>query len=225
MIILQALNIFKSYTDTQKRVEVLKGISLEVFSSETVAIIGPSGAGKSTLLHVLGGLDHPDKGSVVLNGQEMYRLNDAERARVRNHEIGFVFQFYHLLPELNALENVMLPLFISRTNRLKWGEMRKNAENALHRVGLVDRLDHKPNQLSGGEQQRVAIARSLINDPQVLLCDEPTGNLDSRTGEAVIEVLLSLKEDKQRTLVIVTHDDNIARRCGRTVHIKDGVLG
>ena len=222
MLILRAENIYKSYTDTQKRVDVLKGIDLDMREGESVAIVGPSGAGKSTLLHVLGGLDVPDKGAVLLNGQDLYAMGDAERARMRNKGLGFVFQFYHLLPEFTALENVLLPVFVNEGH----GQMRlfeEKGREALARVGLSDRAGHKPGQLSGGEQQRVAIARALMNAPKVLLCDEPTGNLDSASGASVIELILGLHAGGQ-AIVIVTHDEAVAARCGRTVHIKDGVL-
>jgi lipoprotein-releasing system ATP-binding protein len=221
-MVLKAENIYKSYTDTQKRVDVLKGIDLDVCEGESVAIVGPSGAGKSTLLHVLGGLDVPDKGAVLLNGQDLYAMGDVERARVRNRGLGFVFQFYHLLPEFTALENVLLPVFVNEGR----GQMRlfeDKGREALVRVGLSDRAGHKPGQLSGGEQQRVAIARALMNAPKVLLCDEPTGNLDSASGAAVIELILGLHADGQ-AVVIVTHDEAVAARCGRIVRIKDGVL-
>ncbi len=224
MVILKAQNITKSYTDTQKRVDVLKGIDLEVASGETVAIVGPSGAGKSTLLHILGGLDGPDKGHVLFGDRDLYAMNDFARSGVRNVDIGFVFQFYHLLPELNALENVLLPVFIGARGRISMSDMRSRANLALERVGLASRLDHKPNQLSGGEQQRVAIARALLNEPKVVFCDEPTGNLDSRTGEDVINLLLTFCREKGRALVMVTHDEMIARRLSRTVHMKDGLL-
>jgi predicted ABC-type transport system involved in lysophospholipase L1 biosynthesis ATPase subunit len=224
MPVLIAQNLTKSYTDTQKRVEVLKGISFEVSAGEAVAVVGPSGAGKSTLLHILGGLDKPDQGQVLLDSRDIYAMNDVTRAGVRNADIGFVFQFYHLLPELNALENVMLPVFIGSRGRISMKEIHARSKAALDRVGLGPRLDHKPNQLSGGEQQRVAIARALLNEPKLVFCDEPTGNLDSKTGEEVIALLLSLSREKGRTLVMVTHDEGIARRCSRTVHMKDGLL-
>jgi lipoprotein-releasing system ATP-binding protein len=223
--ILKAEKVFKSYTDTQKRVEVLKGIDIEVSAGESVAVVGPSGAGKSTLLHILGGLDEPDQGRVLLDDRDVYAMNDVTRAGVRSVNIGFVFQFYHLLPELNALENVMLPVFVSTRGRVPMAEMRSRARVALERVGLGARLDHKPSQLSGGEQQRVAISRALVNEPKLLLCDEPTGNLDSKTGGEVISLLLGISQEKGRTLVIVTHDEGIATRCSRTIHMKDGLLG
>ena len=206
--------------------DVLKGIDLDVREGESVAIIGPSGAGKSTLLHVLGGLDIPDQGTVLLNGQDLYATGDAGRSRMRNTGVGFVFQFYHLLPEFTALENVLLPVFVREGS----GSMRsfeQKGREALQRVGLADRAAHKPSQLSGGEQQRVAVARALMNAPRVLLCDEPTGNLDSASGAAVIELILGLQGSSQRegqAVVIVTHDEAVASRCGRIVHIKDGAL-
>ncbi len=221
-MLLKAENIYKSYTDTQKRVDVLKGIDLDVNEGESVAIVGPSGAGKSTLLHVLGGLDVPDKGAVLLNGQDLYAMGDVQRARVRNKGLGFVFQFYHLLPEFTALENVLLPVFVHEGH----GQMRRfedKGREALGRVGLSDRAAHKPRQLSGGEQQRVAIARALMNAPKVLLCDEPTGNLDSASGASVIELILGLHAGGQ-AIVIVSHDEAVAARCGRIVHIRDGAL-
>jgi ABC-type lipoprotein export system ATPase subunit len=223
--VLQVSNIFRSYTDTQKRVDVLKGVSLDVSAGETVAVVGPSGAGKSTLLHIIGGLDRPDEGRVVFSGRDLYRLSDAERSGVRNAAIGFVFQFYHLLPDLTALENVMLPLMVGGNLGSRTRVIEERAAKRLEEVGLGGRMDHKPNQLSGGEQQRAAVARALINDPALLLCDEPTGNLDSLSGNAVIELLFSLNVREKRTLVIVTHDENLARRASRLVHIKDGVLG
>lgn len=217
-------NISKSYTDTQKRVDVLKGVSLTVNAGETLAVVGPSGAGKSTLLHIIGGLDRPDEGKVILNGQDLYKLSDGDRSGARNATIGFVFQFYHLLGDFTALENVMLPLMVGGNLGTATADIRKKAAQGLDDVGLGDRLDHKPNQLSGGEQQRVAVARALINGPALLLCDEPTGNLDSLSGNAVIDLLFTLNARDKRTLIIVTHDETLARRAARTVRIKDGSL-
>ncbi len=222
MTLLKAENIHKAYTDTQKRVEVLKGIDLEVREGESVAVIGPSGAGKSTLLHALGGLDIPDQGRVFLNGKDIYAMDDARRSAVRNAAIGFVFQFYHLLPGFTALENVLLPLFVRERSGAP-GRFAAEGRAALERVGLGERAGHKPDQLSGGEQQRVAIARALMNRPKVLLCDEPTGNLDSESGAVVIELILGLHAAGQ-AIVIVTHDEEVAARCGRIVHIRDGAL-
>ena len=221
-MLLKAENIFKAYADTQRRVEVLKGIDLEVKQGESVAIVGPSGAGKSTLLHVLGGLDVPDQGVVLLGGRDFYAMDDAHRSSTRNAMVGFVFQFYHLLPEFTALENVLLPAFVQGGHG-GMKELEATARTSLARVGLEARATHKPHQLSGGEQQRVAMARALVNKPKVLLCDEPTGNLDSASGAAVIDLILGMHAQGQ-AIVIVTHDEMVAARCGRIVHIKDGVL-
>jgi lipoprotein-releasing system ATP-binding protein len=224
-MLLRVQNIHKAYTDTQKRVEVLRGIDLEAAEGTSLAIVGPSGAGKSTLLHVLGGLDAPDRGKVFLDGQDIYALDDVRRAAIRNAGIGLVFQFYHLLPEFTALENVFMPALV-RGGKGGMRSMRRLEEEgcaALGRVGLGARASHKPHQLSGGEQQRVAIARALINGPKVLLCDEPTGNLDSASGAAVIELILGLHAGGQ-AIIIVTHDEAVAARCLRIVHMKDGAL-
>ncbi len=217
-------NVTRSYTDTQKRVDVLKDVSLAVSAGETLAVVGPSGAGKSTLLHIMGGLDRPDGGTVALNGKDLYRLSDSDRSRLRNSTIGFVFQFYHLLGDLTALENVMLPLMVGGDLGSRTRAIEAKAVKRLEEVGLGGRLDHKPNQLSGGEQQRVAVARALINDPALLLCDEPTGNLDSASGNAVIDCLFSLNARENRTLIIVTHDPTVAAQTQRTIHLRDGLI-
>lgn len=222
-VILEASNINKSYFRTNNALHVLKGIDLKIGEGEIVSVVGPSGAGKSTLLHVLGGLDRPDQGTVHLEGENIYDLKDAARAKIRNSKVGFVFQFYHLLPEFTALENVLLPAMI---------QMRKGAKkqfegqglDILDKVGLKERVHHKPYQLSGGEQQRVAIARALINKPRIVFCDEPTGNLDSESGEGIIHLLMDLNKKNNQTLVIVTHDEHIAERSNRTIHIRDGEL-
>ncbi len=224
MIILKAEQIYKSYTDTRRRVEVIKGLDLEVAEGETVAIVGPSGAGKSTLLHVLGGIDVPDKGRVFLEGKDLYQMNDRDRSGVRNRDIGFVFQFYHLLPELSAIDNVLLPVFIKKNDSRRTPEMLEAGVAALKDVGLVNRMEHKPYQLSGGEQQRVAIARALMNRPRLVLCDEPTGNLDSATGGSIIELLMALNKKMGQAFVIVTHDEAVAVRCRKAIHMRDGVL-
>ncbi len=224
MIILKAEQIYKSYTDTQRRVEVIKGLDLEVAQGETVAIVGPSGAGKSTLLHVLGGIDVPDKGKVFLDGKDLYQMSDRDRSGVRNRDIGFVFQFYHLLPELSAIDNVLLPVFIKKNDSRRTPEMLEAGVAALKDVGLVNRMEHKPHQLSGGEQQRVAIARALMNRPRLVLCDEPTGNLDSATGGSIIELLMALNKKMGQAFVIVTHDEAVAGRCRKIIHMRDGVL-
>ncbi len=222
-MILTARNIHKRYQQGTSDLHILKGIDLDIQEGDVASIVGPSGAGKSTLLHILGGLDTPTDGTVILNGKDVYALNDADRARLRNSQIGFVFQFYHLLPELNALENVTLPaMILNRTKGLK--ELESRGAELLEKVGLKSRMTHRANELSGGEQQRVAIARALINSPKVVLCDEPTGNLDSKSGEAIIEILLNLNKTERQTLVLVTHDEKVARKSHKTIQIIDGKL-
>lgn len=223
-MILKLEKIYKSYLDTQRKVDVIKGLNLEILKGETVAIVGPSGAGKSTLLHVIGGIDAPQKGKVLLDGKDLYKMSDQDRSGVRNKDIGFVFQFYHLLPELSAIENILLPVFIKQKDSRRTPELWEQGVAALKEVGLVNRMEHKPNQLSGGEQQRVAIARALMNRPRLVLCDEPTGNLDSTTGEAIIDLLMALNEKMQQAFIIVTHDEDVARRCDRMIHMRDGIL-
>ncbi|MDP2942771.1 MAG: ABC transporter ATP-binding protein [Candidatus Omnitrophota bacterium] len=216
---IEAKGLRKSYINGAKRLEVLKGVDLRAERAQVTAILGPSGAGKSTLLHLLGGLDSPSAGGVFIDGINIYSLSDRERARLRNRKVGFVFQFYHLLPEFSALENVILPLWIRGDNGK---DAQKKGTDVLNVVGLGERLNHRPSQLSGGEQQRVAIARALINDPEVLLCDEPTGNLDSETGKNIIELLWDLNVRRKTTLIIVTHDAEIAKAAQKILHIKDG---
>jgi lipoprotein-releasing system ATP-binding protein len=221
-MILSAKNIHKRYKQGASDLHILKGIDLDIQEGDVAAIVGPSGAGKSTLLHILGGLDKPTDGQVVLGGKDVYALNDAERARLRNTQIGFVFQFYHLLPELNALENIILPaMILNSSSKLA---LKARGEELLDKVGLKARMTHRPNELSGGEQQRVAIARALINSPKVVLCDEPTGNLDSKSGDAIIEILLNLNKIERQTLVMVTHDEKVARKSHKTIQIIDGKL-
>ena len=222
-IILKAQNVRKVYTSGAKEVRAVDGVSLEVKKAKATAIVGPSGAGKSTLLHLLGGLDVPTSGAVLFGGVNIYRQSDRERARIRNRKIGFVFQFYHLLPEFTALENVMLPALIKKPEtRSQSTDLLERARDVLKVVGLEDRISHKPSELSGGEAQRVAIARALINDPEILLCDEPTGNLDSKTSESIYELLFGLKSKSSMALVIVTHDERISQRTDETIRIKDG---
>jgi lipoprotein-releasing system ATP-binding protein len=218
---LRAQNLYKTYKSGKIGLEVLKGINLEVREAEALCIIGPSGAGKSTLLHLLGGLDTPSRGTVFFEGQDLYRISQAQRAKIRNERIGFVFQFYHLLPEFSALENVMLPALIDSAAFFK---AKEKAKNLLQRLGLESRIHHKPSQLSGGEQQRVAIARTLINDPDIIFCDEPTGNLDSQRGEQIVELLRDLNRYQGKTLVIVSHEEKIAQMANRIIHIRDGKL-
>ncbi len=218
---LEAKNLHKIYKNGLKPLHVLKGIDLKVQKGEVLAVFGPSGAGKSTLLHLLGGLDSPTKGEVFIDGVNIYSMSDYERAQLRNRKIGFVFQFYHLLPEFDALENVMLPLLINAENG-NFRNSRKKAVEILNAVGLGERMHHRPSQLSGGEQQRVAIARSLVNDPEILLCDEPTGNLDSETGRGVLDLLWNLNRVRKMTLIIVTHEAEITKAAGRVLHVRDG---
>ncbi len=218
---LRAQDLHKVYQDGKINLEVLKGINLEVNKAEILCIIGPSGAGKSTLLHLLGGLDRPSRGRVLFEGEDLYTLRPEQRARIRNKRIGFVFQFYHLLPEFSALENVFLPVLI---NAGLPATARQKAKDALELVGLGLRLKHKPTQLSGGEQQRVAIARALINNPDIIFCDEPTGNLDSERGDEIVQLLQGLNQEQQKTLVIVSHEEKIAKLADRIVHIRDGKL-
>ncbi len=216
-------NLSKSYSNGLKEVLAVSDISIGIGSGEAIAIVGPSGAGKSTFLHLLGGLDAPTAGSVFLDGVDIYALSDSERARMRNQKIGFVFQFYHLLSEFTALENVMLAgLIRARIPDGTSRNMKERAKELLREVDLASRMTHRPGELSGGECQRVAIARALINEPEILLCDEPTGNLDSKTSESIYDLLFNLRAKSNMTVVIVTHDENMSRRSTRTIHIKDG---
>ena len=201
-----------------RRIEVLRGISVDVAQGEIIFICGASGAGKTTLLYTLAGLERPESGTVEFEGRNLYNGSSSSQARFRNKKMGFVFQGYFLLPELTALENVSLPGMIGRSST------RNAAEESLAAVALADRLQHLPAELSGGEQQRVAIARALVNDPEIIFADEPTGNLDSETGAAIVDLLLSLARDRKKSLVIVTHDTSLATRGDRELHIKDGRL-
>ncbi len=223
-VILKAENVHKSYRMGVTRVVVLKGVDLAVREGEFVAIVGASGSGKSTLLHLLGGLDRPDKGTIQFQGRDVNRMGARELNRYRNERVGFVFQFYHLLDELNVLENVILPAMISRSV-LGWLVSRhkahKRGEALLDQLGLRERARHKPYQLSGGERQRVAIGRALMNEPKLLLADEPTGNLDSATGSGILNVLETLNRAGQ-TIVLVTHDERVARRAQRIITLVDG---
>ena len=222
---LRAESIHKIYKDGKRELHVLKGVSMELRKDDVIAIVGPSGAGKSTLLHILGGIDKPSSGKVFLDSSDFYSLDDIKRAKFRNQKIGFVFQFYHLLPDFTALENVMLPALIKmRESGGKKQEVKNRAEILLEDVGLGKRMHHRPSELSGGEQQRVAIARALVNNPKALLCDEPTGNLDSEMGLEILNILFNLNKKNKTAIVIVTHDKEIARRANRIVEMKDGVL-
>lgn len=217
--LIEAQNVHKTYGESGDRLEVLKGVDFSVEAGEAVAVLGASGAGKSTLLHILGTLDKPSEGRVTFEGSDLFQYSDAELSRFRNRTMGFVFQFHHLLPMLSARENVMLPLLIGGESRSAAGE---RSEAMLDGVGLSGRLEHKPSELSGGEQQRVAIARALIASPRVLFADEPTGNLDSRTGDEVADLLMKLHEELKMTLVVVTHNDRLAQRLPRNVRMTDG---
>jgi len=214
---LKATGIRKSYG----KLEILKGVNFEVEKGEIVSIIGPSGAGKSTLLHILGTLDKPDAGDVELKNTVVSKLSGDLLSSFRNQNIGFVFQFHHLLPEFNALENICIPAFIAKTNK-KQAEIR--ALELLDLFGLKDRAHHKPNQLSGGEQQRVAIARALINNPAIILADEPSGNLDSENAAALHQLFVSLRDNFHQTFIIVTHNEHLAKTSDRVVSMKDGLI-
>ena len=218
---LEAINLHKSYNHKASALHVLRGVDLKIKDGDFLAIVGPSGAGKLTLLHILGGLDRPSEGKVILDGEEVYALNDQRRAFLRNQKIGFVFQFYHLLPEFSALENVILPSLI-KADMAHRKEAEEKGRILLEKVGLKARVSHRPHELSGGEQQRVAIARALVNDPKIIFCDEPTGNLDSQSGKEIIDLLGELNKKNGQTLVIVTHDEKIATLARGVVHMKDG---
>jgi lipoprotein-releasing system ATP-binding protein len=211
----------KRYGEGEQAIRVLEDLDVEIRRTERVAIIGESGVGKSTLLHILGTLDRPSAGTVFLDGQDLFALPDAELAAWRNREIGFIFQFHHLLPDFSALENVMMPGLIAG---LGWPDARQRAEEMLTRVGLSERLTHRPGELSGGEQQRVAVARALLLGPRVILADEPTGNLDPATGEGVLRVLLTLNQELGVTMVIVTHSEKLAAAMDRTLRLQGGKL-
>ncbi|MBM4321983.1 MAG: ABC transporter ATP-binding protein [Deltaproteobacteria bacterium] len=217
--LIQVQQLFKSFGNGAKKVEVLRGIDLIFSQGEKAAIVGASGVGKTTLLHILGTLDRPTSGKVLYSGRDIFTLNEKELASFRNQEIGFVFQFHHLLPEFTALENTMMPCLIQGTSKK---EAALRAEAMLTLVGLKDRLPHKPGELSGGEQQRVAVARALVLEPKILLADEPTGNLDSKTGESVFALLQELNRIKNITLIVVTHNPNLAAQMPRQVILTDG---
>ncbi len=220
--VLRAVDVRQSFSIGARKLDVLRGITLEIAPGEATFLVGASGAGKTTLLYILAGLERPESGRVIFEGQSVYELGRRAQARLRNARMGFIFQGYFLLPELTALENVLLPAMIGGTNGR---ERRERAVESLREVGLGERLHHLPLELSGGEQQRVAIARALINDPSVIFADEPTGNLDSRAGGAVMDLLLALVREKRKTLLVVTHDLHLAARGDRTLEMRDGLLG
>ncbi len=215
-------DIRKTYVMGKVPVPALRGVDLEIADGEMVAIMGPSGSGKTTLLNILGLLDTPSVGSYKLQGDEVAKLSDRRRSQLRNKRFGFVFQVYNLLPRLTALENVMIPLVYGGVRKR---ERRPRGEAALEAVGLRDRMRHRPSELSGGEQQRVAIARALVNEPSVILADEPTGNLDSKSGDAIVELLHQLHRERQVTVVMVTHNEAIAAQTERAVELRDGQVG
>ena len=212
-------DVYKHYTRQQAEIEVLRGIHMEVAAGEMVAIVGPSGAGKSTLLHLLGGLDRPSSGAIHYDDWALHQFRDEELADFRNRHIGFVFQFHHLLPEFSALENAMMPALIQHR---AIHEARREAQQLLRDVGLGDRLHHRPGELSGGEQQRVAVVRALVNAPDVVLADEPTGNLDQAMGQALQRLLRRLNEERGNTFIIVTHDREFAAQMDRAISLVDG---
>ena len=218
--VVDAQNITKTYQMGEIAVNALAGVTVQIAPSEVVAIMGPSGSGKSTLMNILGCLDRPTSGEYILDGEQVSRLNDDGLSVIRNRKVGFVFQQFNLLPRTSALENVELPLRYAGVN----GTKKALATAALESVGLGDRLHHHPNELSGGQQQRVAIARALVTDPAIILADEPTGALDSRSGAEVMNILLSLNKERGTTLILVTHDPNIAAMAQRVIHLKDGEI-
>jgi ABC-type lipoprotein export system ATPase subunit len=223
MKLMELKNIYKTYYVGELDVPVLKGVSLAIEQGELVALMGASGSGKSTLMNILGCLDHPTSGQYFLDGQEVSNMSSDERALLRNHKIGFVFQNFNLLPRTSALENVMLPLSYT-AEHISDREVRRRAMELINRVGLGDRHHHEPSQLSGGQQQRIAIARALVNWPALLLADEPTGNLDSHTSEEVLQMFQQLNQEEGITIIIVTHDPNVARHARRIIGISDGVI-
>lgn len=219
--LLQVQDLHKSFVEAGEEIHVLRGLDLELEEGEKVAIVGESGVGKSTLLHLLGTLDRPSSGQVAYRGRDLFSLEEEALSEIRNQEIGFVFQFHYLLPDFSALENVMLPALIQGW---EWQEAREEAEKLLEMVGLRERMSHRPGKLSGGEQQRVAVARSVIVGPQMILADEPTGDLDPATGEEIQNLLFRLNEEKGMAFVLATHSRGFAARVGRRMELRDGHL-
>jgi len=224
--LIETQNLRKSFITKAGELQVLKGIDLSISEREMVSIVGASGVGKSTLLYILGALDKPTNGKVFFHGIDISSLNEDSLATFRNTTVGFVFQFHHLLPEFTALENVMMPGLILRSQksevRSQYKEIHKKAEDLLDEMGLLERKEHRPGELSGGEQQRVAVARALILEPKVILADEPTGNLDTETGEELFNLLIHLNKEKGITFIIVTHNESLSKRCHRTLRMVDG---
>jgi len=219
-----AKNINKIYNNGGKLVHVLKGLDLSIEKGAFIALIGPSGAGKSTLLHILGGLDAPSEGSVFFDGEDINNLDDSALCKIRNEKIGFVFQFYHLLPEFTVLENVIMPAIINRKSWHDAKRAKKEALRLIEKLGLSERTGHFPTQLSGGEKQRVALARALINKPAALFCDEPTGNLDSKTGSEIIDLIKKINSENKTTVILVTHNAELVKAASKAYHLTDGVL-
>lgn len=219
--ILEVNDVAKNYRLGDVVVQALRGISFKVNEGEFVTIFGPSGSGKSTLLHLMGGLDRPDKGKILIDGVDILSLDDDKLATLRLNKVGFVFQFFNLLPRLSALKNVGIPLAIAGVTGK---EELERARQTLKLVGLELRMNHKPSELSGGEQQRVALARALINDPKIVLADEPTGNLDTKTGQEIVDLMKELNKEKNQTFIVITHDPNIAETADRIIYLKDGLI-
>lgn len=223
--ILRAAGITKNYAIGKREIPVLRGVDLSIEAGEKVALLGTSGAGKSTLLHLLGLLDAPTSGAIEYDGREVHSLSVGERARLRHQQVGFVFQFYHLIPELTALQNVALAQMMNSSVLQYWGKRKKAKATAiemLEQVGLGERLHHRPTELSGGERQRVAIARALIAAPKIVLADEPTGNLDSATAKDVVDLMFTIQQERQLAFLLVTHDEGLASRCDRIIRMNDG---
>lgn len=220
--IISCTDLYKSFAEGDLKVDVLLGINLEVFRGESIAIMGTSGSGKSTLLHLLGGLDLPNKGEISIVGKNTLDLNDAERGKLRNESLGFIYQFHHLLAEFTALENVAMPLLIS--DNYDADAAARSAKELLEKVGLGNRLEHKPGELSGGERQRAAIARALVTQPECILADEPTGNLDEKTADQVFNLMLELKKDVGTSFIMVTHNSSLAEKMDKTYQLHDGLL-
>lgn len=217
-VLIKATDLHRGYDIGKKRIEVLRGINLEILRGEKIFLCGPSGAGKTTLMYTLAGLEKPDKGSIIIGDQDLYKLSKSNQAKLRNQRMSYIFQNYYLLPELTAVENVLIPALIGGRSK------KELAIKTLERVGLGHRTDHLPAELSGGEQQRVAIARALVNEPEIIFADEPTGNLDSKNGDEVMKMLMELSDEYNATLVVVTHDPELAKMGDRTLIVKDGII-